>query len=177
MKPLSIASRRRYSIIVIVAVLFAILLAAAASFRIWLGSIESWASIGSLQGYDVRPDRHAIEMNLRNDFQEWLEERGFHHSSLPESLVESRGDDWKSSVDSPVVYSGSIDGDRVLVVIWTGNKSGVEYWKARMYYRTVPEDLEWLPGAAAGHDSAQRAFDDTDAFLNKARKARLGSSG
>lgn len=145
-------------------------------FYIWVSANAAWGTVGTLRGYDVRAAQNKAELELRDDLHQWLERKGLRQASLPNSMVDARGNDlnshWAKSSDQPVVYTASRDGHDVYVVTWSEEDAGVRSWMGQVYYRTVPSDVTWLPGVEAGGDSAKALFVDARSFLQKARDRR-----
>lgn len=135
----------------------------------WLRSTVSWGSIGTISGGDWREDRLESELEIREQLHQWLIERGFSEATVPASLAASREKEWANSVGSPAVYTSVVDGDELYFMTWEIERNGGKHWRACVYYETVADDAQWVPGAKAGKDSASQTFDNAREFIRKLR--------
>lgn len=164
-------TKRSSAVVRIIVVFVALILLGVGGFYLWLRSTASWGAIGTISGGDARPGRNEFEMKLRDKLYQWLEERGFGEGTIPESLAAAHGQDWAGSIGSPTAYTNVIDGDELYFLICDVERDSVKYWRASIYYKTVPSDAQWLPGVEAGKDSAGEIFESARQFIRKTRDA------
>lgn len=124
----------------------------------YLLSLESWGSIGTLSGYDARPEFTEAAIQRRITLHEWAKERGFQEATMPADLKEKRAGDWQAATQSPEVYSAMINGNVVLLITWPIHRNGVNGWQGEIYYRDMPQDMGWFPGGQRGKPVADELF-------------------
>lgn len=174
------AARSRLSVARVAVVAFALILLSGSCYYMWLRTNTAWGTVGTLDGYDVRLDQSDLEQELRIDLHQWLERTGFRRVSLPSSMLDARGSNlnlhWANSHGQPVAYTASRDGQDIYVVTWAEENADVKSWRGNVYYRSVPSDVTWLPGAESGGDLAKALFDDARSFLKRAGERRRNES-